>query len=116
MRLLVLVVLVSACVQAEVVRLGTVAPLPAVAPESVLVFRTPPKQPYTEIAIVSVKSTRNISQADLVRALQTEAAKLGASGLVLEVVDEQRARGATLVGGFVVINKDHVARAIAIRW
>ena len=114
-HLIALSCLLAGCVQAEVVRLGTAAPLPAVAPSLVAVFRTPPQQPFAEVAMVSVKGWKSISANELLAALKKEAAAIGANAIILETMDEQRVKGATVVGGFIVLHKDRVARALAVR-
>ena len=114
-HLIVLSSLLAGCVQAEVVRLSTAGPYGPVAPSLVAVFRTPPQQPYTEVAMVSVKGWKSISANELLAALKKEAAAIGANAIILETMDEQRVKGATIVGGFIVLNKNRIARALAIR-
>ncbi|WP_213998259.1 hypothetical protein [Arsukibacterium sp.] len=67
---------------------------PATSPAEVVVYEQQPEQ-FTEIAIVSATKTRTVKAAakadpdDIIDALKSEAAALGANGIILTSVSEE---------------------------
>ena len=77
---------------------------PAISPEEVQVYTRPPTIPYEEIAKLQTSSGGSFSftaqgKTDaVIKRLKTEAAKLGANGVLLEGIDD-RASGSIGTGG-----------------
>src|SRR3981189_143894 len=77
---------------------------PAISPEEVQVYTRPPTVPYEEIAKLQTSSSGSFSftaqgKTDaVIKRLKTEAAKLGANGVLLEGIDD-RASGSIGTGG-----------------
>jgi hypothetical protein len=77
---------------------------PAISPEEVQVYTRPPTVPYEEIAKLQTSSGGSFSftaqgKTDaVIKRLKTEAAKLGANGVLLEGIDD-RASGSIGTGG-----------------
>jgi hypothetical protein len=90
MRYAYLILALAACasVQMDVVQLTPVAPLPAVAPESVSILTAPPTTPYTEIALLTANGNLYAKGQDVVRALQIRAGRMGANAIVLVYVQQ----------------------------
>jgi hypothetical protein len=77
---------------------------PPISPEDVQVYTRPPTVPYEEIARLQTSSSGSFSftaqsKTDaVIKRLKTEAAKLGANGVLLEGMDD-RPSGAIGTGG-----------------
>lgn len=107
----------GACTSTSAVMLGGGAPLPERHPDEVLIFPTEEDVPvaFERIALVTSRSDADwADEADLIRAMQRRAAKLGATGLILDEVREPSTleRVAEVVVGYEAPRR---GRALAIR-
>jgi hypothetical protein len=78
---------------------------PAISPEEVRIYQRPPQAPYEEIARLDTSSQGSFSftaqgKTDAVlKRLKTEAAKLGANGVLLEGIGDQTSGSIGTGGG-----------------
>ena len=92
----------AACATSSHVLIGTARP--PISPESVRVYYTPPPK-YEEIATISASSQGSLaltSQQNMDKAMQrmkAEAAKVGANGILLQVVQDSHGGSIGLGGG-----------------
>lgn len=100
------IAIVSACLAAcatSHVMIGKARP--AISPEEVRIYQRPPQTPYEEIARLDTSSQGSFSftaqgKTDaVIKRLKTEAAKLGANGVLLEGIGDQSSGSIGTSGG-----------------
>lgn len=110
-------VALGGCVSTNVTRLGAPVNYAPVAVDSVVVYRTAAQVPgrYEEIALLnSAGATDWTDEAQMVRSMRKEAAKLGANAIILDAMSEPGA-GAKVAASIFGTSAERKGRAIAIR-
>ena len=114
--LIVLLLLIIACVQTNVVRLGPQVARPLVPPDQVMIYRTADQVPgkYEEIALITAKGSSGWTNEEMMfRKMRERAGKLGANGVILEALSEPSA-GAKIAGAFLGLPAERQGKVIAI--
>jgi hypothetical protein len=114
---LVLALAVVACARTEAVRLDNTPLRPPVAPDKVIVYKTPEDvhAHYEEVAILSASGDAVIaSQDDVYASLRKKAGELGANGVILQVPDDVERSKFARTFGLGSINQNTKAIAIFV--
>ena len=113
---LIFILLMLACVQTSVVRLGPSVSRPPVPDDQVVIYRTADKVPgkYEEIAVIHSKGEAGwTDEEQLYKAMRKKAGKLGANGIILDSLSEPSA-GAKIAGAFLGTGAQRTGKVIAI--
>ena len=111
------IVLLSACVQTNAVRLGTAPTRAATSPEAVAVYRTASQVPsrYEEVAILnSTGESMWTNEEKMFKSMQKKAAELGANAVILDAMSEPSAGAKVASAALGVGGAQRKGRAIAI--
>lgn len=107
----------SACVKTNATILApSQAPRPAVAPESVRIYRTADqvKQRYEEIALLNATGESNwTNEQKMLESMRKKAAALGANAVILDAINEAGA-GAKVAAAIFGTGTQRKGRAVAI--
>jgi len=107
---------VAGCVQTSVTRLGE-ASYPPTTPEAVTIYleEADIPGPYEKIALIQAQGESNwTSTEQMLDKVREDAAAVGATGVLIEGVDEPSA-GAKVAGAFLGTGAQRTGRMIAIR-
>lgn len=112
-----LVLILSSCVSTNMIRLGAGSQYDPVPVETVAVYRTADQVPgkYEELALLNSKGASGwTNEAQMLKSMRNEAAKIGANGIVLDAMSEPGA-GAKVAAAIFGTSAERKGRAIAIR-
>ena len=113
---LVFLIIIIACVQTNVIRLGPQASRPVVPPDQVMIYRTADQVPgkYEEIALITAKGSAGWTNEEMMfKELRKRAGKLGANGIIFDALSEPSA-GAKIAGAFLGVGAERQGKVIAI--
>lgn len=109
-------VVLSACVSVNAVRLGPSgyrSPIPA---EDVVIYRTADQVPgdYEEIALLNAEgSTTWTNESGMIEAMRKKAGQMGANAIILDAISEPGA-GAKVAGAIFGVSVERKGKAVAI--
>lgn len=112
-----LVLLLSACVQTNAVRLGAAPARPPVPEAQVVVYRSASQIPgrYEEVALLnSTGEATWTNEAKMFDSMRKKAAKLGANAIVLDAMSEPSAGAKVAAAVFGVGGAERKGKAIAV--
>ncbi|PNS07650.1 hypothetical protein [Solilutibacter silvestris] len=101
---LILALALAGCATSSHVMTGVARP--AISPDQVKIYTTPPPGKYEQIAVIDANSSRAMAISSqqktdaVVARLKEEAAKLGANGIILQGINDQASGGGVSLGGF----------------
>jgi len=117
-RFLAVVLFLAGCVKTHAIPLGQQVARPPVAPDSVVIYRTPEQVPgkFVEIALVTADGGDVVGGNALLTALRKKAGALGANAILL--VNSEAPTTAIVTGGSVPVatveSGSYVTKAVAI--
>ena len=112
-----LMLLLSACVQTNAVRLGAAPARPPVPEAQVVVYRSASQIPgrYEEVALLnSTGEATWTNEEKMYNSMRKKAAKLGANGIVLDAMSEPSAGAKVAAAVFGVGGAERKGKAIAV--
>ena len=112
-----LMLLLSACVQTNAVRLGAAPARPPVPEAQVVVYRSASQIPgrYEEVALLnSTGEATWTNEAKMFESMRKKAAKLGANAIVLDAMSEPSAGAKVAAAVFGVGGAERKGKAIAV--
>ena len=112
-----LMLLLSACVQTNAVRLGAAPARPPVPEAQVVVYRSASQIPgkYEEVALLnSTGEATWTNEAKMFDSMRRKAAKLGANAIVLDAMSEPSAGAKVAAAVFGVGGAERKGKAIAV--
>ena len=112
-----LMLLLSACVQTNAVRLGAAPARPPVPEAQVAIYRDASQVPgrYEEIALLnSTAEAKWTNEAKMYDSMRKKAAKLGANGIILDAMSEPSAGAKVAAAVFGVGGAERKGKAIAV--
>jgi hypothetical protein len=115
--LLLTVLLATACVSTNAVRLANAGTYPEVPPEQVQVFltETDVKVEFEKIALINASGESNwTNEEGMIKAMQKKAGKLGANGIILGDIKEASA-GAKVAAAVFGTGTQRKGQVVAIR-
>ena len=108
----------AGCVQTQATMLGGAQPVAAVTPTQVQVFMSEAdvKRPFDKIAVINAQGEASMtSEAQMIRAAQKKAAKIGADAIIMGKVSEPSA-AVKMAGAFLGTGANRRGEIIAIRF
>lgn len=108
--------MLSGCVSTSTTMLAAGTAGPATMPDSVVIYRTAAQVPgpYRELALLdSVGDANATNQSMMYRSMRSEAAKIGANGIILDSTTEPSA-AAQVAGAIFGVGANRRGRAVAV--